>query len=166
MDYLVQQLSRVHSLCACYMDPNNSKFLTINDLDELIMNNNLTVTYEEAIENLKAYANISILDAVSDLQKQIKNSPISKLRLGDGDSLYPLELELDKLRVKTLFAYNIFSVISDLAKDLNMSSATIRTYCTSGRLKNTKKINGLWFVNKQEILDLRKRRGVYEYIYS
>lgn len=162
---IVQNLSNFQVLYARWLERNTDyTYDSYRDLDRIIMDSKANVTYRNAIENLKlkALEHDFMEESILELEEDIINSDISHLRLGSAEDFSEIEIQLDRLRIKSILEYTELTSIKSVSKRYNIPVTTIKNACLSERLLNTKKVGNLWLVNAKEVLQYFKR-GKSEY---
>lgn len=177
---LIKDLVKLQILCMRWVERNTSlKCNTHRDMDRIIMNEKLTCTYEEALENLKnnikKYCkNDYLMESVLKLEDALKESDIVNLRFGlePQKKFSDLEKELDtELLKRKFFMINEMVGIKEAAEILGLTETAIKQACQQERLLNTKKIGKSWMVHIPEcraywnIKDEDEKHLYQDYVY-
>ena len=157
---IIRLLVKLQILCVRYVERHtNLRCNTHKDMDRIIMNNKLTCTYGEAVENL--YNNIIkyckensyMTEEVLKLKDSINNSNIKELRFGlEPQKKFTEEerhLDYEMLKRK-FFMINEMVGIKELCSILGLTESAVKQACQQERLLNTKKIGKNWMVHIPE----------------
>lgn len=134
------------------------KCFTKADTDRVLKGGKMTITYGDAMENLKNNAlkyskNDYIRNSVIDLYSKIKNSDLKDFRFGvePQKRFSDLEDELDYLIIRRELYMNTELVgIKAASELLELTESAIKQACQQERLLNTKKIGKTWVVHIPE----------------
>lgn len=160
-ELLVKELVKLQVLCARYVERNTNLIcVSFRDLDRIVMGNKLTITYKEAVENLKSnidkYCNDNeyLVAKTNELYEEIIESEIKNLRFGIElqRKFVDLEQKLDDLRLKVLlYMTNGMVGINKAAEITGVNENTLKRACQDERLLNTQKIGKTWIVSIHEV---------------
>jgi hypothetical protein len=156
---LIKEMVKLQVLCVRWVEKNtNLKCSTLWDMDRILKGSKFTITYEEAVKNLrrnieKYCKNEYLLNAVLQLEDDINNSEIKNLRFGlePQRNFSDLEKELNtEVLKRTLFMTNGMVGIKYIVENLGLTESAVKQACQQERLLNTKKIGNNWVVHIPE----------------
>lgn len=156
---IVREMVKLQVFCVRLVErTTNLECKTHGDMDRILMGGRFTITYKEAINNLRIniekYCKNGILkNHVLNLQHEINNSEIANLRFGmePQRKFTELESQLDEEILKRkLFMLNEMVGISYVVKNLGLTVSDVKQACQDNRLLNTKKIGENWMVHIPE----------------
>ncbi|MBU3195627.1 hypothetical protein KPL26_02975 [Clostridium algidicarnis] len=159
---LIKQMVKLQVLCVRWVERNsNLQCKTFGDMDRILKNGKLTITYKDAAANLKK--NIEkhckseyLLNSVLELETAMSKSEIADLRFGfePQRKFTELERELDTEVLKRLMYMTGEMVgIKYIEEHLNIAETTVKQACQQERLLNTTKIGKSWMVHIPECRD-------------
>lgn len=162
-ELLVKELIKLQILCMRWVERHtNLRCVTYRDMDRILKGGKLTITYKDAVKNLKMNIdkyckNDYLINSVLELEENVNNSEIYNLRFGvePQRKFTELEYKLDSFIIKrTLFMINemvgIKYIVEDVAKELNLTESAVKQACQQERLLNTRKIGNNWMVHIPE----------------
>ncbi|MPM63329.1 hypothetical protein SDC9_110209 [bioreactor metagenome] len=156
---MVKELVKLHILCTRWVERNtNFRCFTFRGMDSILKGDKFTVTYREAVENLKI--NIEkycksdyLLTSVLQLEQSILKSEIAGLRFGTEpyQKFTELEKELNtEVLKRTLYmTYGMVS-IKRVGEILGLTEGAVKQACQQERLLNTQKVGKTWLVHIEE----------------
>lgn len=156
---LVADLVKLQILCMRWVERNtNLRCDTHRDMDRILMENKLTLTYSEGVDNVKKNIlryckNEYLLKSIAELEDSIKSSSIKNLKFGlDQAGLFSKkERELDEYLLKRkLYMITGMVGIKRMAEIIGVKETTIKQACQQERLMNTVKIGSNWTVHIPE----------------
>ena len=159
---LIKQMVKLQVLCVRWVERNsNLQCKTFGDMDRILKGGKLTITYKDAVANLKK--NIEkhckseyLLNSFLELETEINKSEIADLRFGfePQRKFTELERELDNLVLKrTMYMTGEMVGIKYIEEHLNIAETTVKQACQQERLLNTTKVGKSWLVHIPECRD-------------
>lgn len=156
---IVKELVKLQILCVRWVERNTSlKCFTFGDMDRILKAGKSTVTYKEAVENLKM--NIErhcksdyLLTSILQLGQSIEKSEISGLRFGiePQKKFTEIEKELDiEILKRTLYMTSGMVSIKRIGEILGLTEGAVKQACQQERLLNTQKVGKTWLVHIEE----------------
>lgn len=156
---LIKQMVKLQILCVRWVERNtNLQCKTFGDMDRILKGGKLTITYKDAVANLKVNIekyckNEYLLNSVMELQQDINKSEIADLRFGvePQRKFTELEQELDSLVLKrTMYMTGEMVGIKYIEEHLVVAETTVKQACQQERLLNTTKVGKSWVVHIPE----------------
>lgn len=156
---LIKEMVKLQVLYVRWVERNTDlRCHSFGDLDVILKGKKFTITYKEAVENLKTNIekyceNDYLLKSVLQLKKNIYESELSNLRFGYEpqkkftDLEYSLNIEVLQ---RTIFMLNGMVEIKHIVENLGIKESTIKQACQQERLLNTKKLGRTWMVHIPE----------------
>lgn len=156
---IVHQMVKLQVLCVRWVERNTDfRCSTFADMDRILQGGKLTVTYGEAIKNLKKNIeqyckNTVLVEDVIHLEEAVNNSNIKELRFGIEPQMKftDIEHELDNERIKRqLYMTGEMVGIKYVVENLGLTESAVKQACQQERILNTKKIGKNWMVHIPE----------------
>ena len=157
----VKTMVKVQVLSVRYVERHtNMMCVTQRDMNRFLMQNKLTCNYSFALETLETqihkYCNDFkyIKDMLKTLKDNIETLELNELRLGlePQKKFTEEENDLEMLRIKYLLFYlNEMVSIGEAAEMMGLNINTIKKYCQTEKLLNTRKTGKTWLVHLPEL---------------
>lgn len=156
---LIKEMVKLQILCVRWVERNtNLQCATFGDIDRILKGGKYTITYNEAMKNLKTNIdkyckNNYLMESALKLEYDIKQSEISTLRFGlePQRKFTELESELDtEILKRTLFMTTEMVGIKYIVENLGLTEGAVKQACQQERLLNTKKMGKNWMVHIPE----------------
>ena len=160
---MVRKLAKLQFLYIRWMERHvfRNMFRSYGKANEVInpkIGNMVIEKYKDGVEHLRKLAernckNEDIVNAIKELEKDIKKSEIAELRFGLNNGTFTdKEVKLDNLLLRSqLFMNGNMVGIKYIVENFGLSESTVKQACQQERLLNTRKVGNNWMVHIPEV---------------